>query len=307
MGLTHADLIGEMSEEERQSRKEWLDRCSSNDIWAKKYLKNIGILMTSHQGNRAFLKACVESHKKLGYWICLAYDNFIEPNWQEIDYNRFMPAKDVMDNIDTFIVPHSQNWGGVLYPFFWLLKLGVNAMQDFEYLYCVNGDCIIEKPEGFQQLFSLLGDADIMTCGPDRDDPPAANTVFIARTFALKKIVQHFQDHFIPFENYERYTQEIGNTEGRLGRAIKDLKLKQIRIEPPDEDMFRIPGKGTWWKLLGFRHLHAELNYSYRYKGIPPPSKYLDERFTSENDLKYIKLYEETQDINILKDWWAKE
>lgn len=34
MGLTRADLIGEMSDEERASRQYWIDRTSSNDQWA---------------------------------------------------------------------------------------------------------------------------------------------------------------------------------------------------------------------------------------------------------------------------------
>ena len=306
MGLTRADLTDpKVSDKDKAEIKVVLDRYMENDIWIKRALSSTAVLLTSHPNNRAYLKMSVETHKKLGLWLCLAYDNYINPTEPSIDYNQIMPAKDVMDNIDTFIMPHHQTWGGVLFPYFWLLKFGVNALQDFEFIYCTNGDFIIDRPEGFPELFKLLGDADIMTSGPDYDN--AANTAgFIAKSSALRAIVKHIQDHFVPFEVYEKYTQDIGNAEGRFGRAIKDLNLKQVKVEPPNDDMFKVPGKGTWFDLLGFRHLHAEMNFSYRNRGIPPPSKYLDERFTATNDLKYIKLYEETKDIKVLEDWWAK-
>ena len=179
-------------------------------------------------------------------------------------------------------------------------------MQRFEYIYCANGDFVLEKPEGFPQLFELMGDADIMTSGPDRDEPPAANTAgFIVKSSALMAITKHIFDHLVPWENYEKYTQSIGNMEGRFGKAIQDLGLKQKRVSPPLEDMFRQPGNGTWAELLGFRHIHAELNHAYRNRGIPPPLKYMDERFAAPHDLKYIKLYEETGDPKVLEEWYA--
>ena len=316
--MTRADLIGEMSDDERRSRQEWIDRTSSNDQWANKIFKKVGILLTSHQSNRPYLKACIDSHVKLGYWITVAYDNYVNPKWDTVDHNQFMPSKDVMDNIDMFLIPHHQVWGGCLYPWFWLMKFGVDAMQNFEYIYCANGDFVIEKPEGFPELFAMLGDADIMTSGPDYTDPVAANTAgFIAKTSALKAIIQHFQDHFIPFEVYEKYTQDIGNAEGRFGTAIRDLGLKKVDVIPPigpdgePDDMFRHnpstrKQNGTWYDLLGFRHIHSELNYCYREKGLPPPLKYLDERFTASNDIQAIKEYEETNDITVLDKWRGK-
>ena len=308
MGLTREDLIDpKHSEKDKAEIKVALDNYMANDAWVSKIFKKIGILITSHPGNRAYLKASIETHKKLGLWICLAYDNYLHPDQQDIDYNKIMPAKDVMDNVDTFIMPHYQTWGGVLYPWFWLMKFGVETLQGFEYIYCTNGDFILEKPENFDKLFNLLGDADIMTSGPDRDDPPTANTAgFIAKAPALKAIIKHMQDHFVPFEIYEKYTQEFVNAEGRFGQAIKKLNLKQIRVDPPKEDMLKFyPGQGTWYDLLGFRHIHAEHNYAYRNKGIPPEPKWLDPRFMGD-EYRVIKEYWEAQDKKILKQWWAK-
>jgi hypothetical protein len=307
MGLTRADLEGEMTDEERQSRKLWIDRTQANDKWAKKALKPIGVLLTSHQANRPFLKASVESFSKLGYWITLAYDSYVDPEWEEIDHNRFMPPKDVLDKVDLFLMPHYQTWGGPLYPYFWLLKWGAQAMDHFDYILCANGDFVIEKPEGFKKLFEMLDVYDIMTSGPDRDDPPSANTAgFIVKTEALIEIVDHLEHHLIPWDNYEKHTQRVGNMEGRFGWAIKELGLRQKKVDPPLEDMFRTPGHGAWFEHIGFRHIHAELNYAYRNRKTPPPLAYLDERYVGDHDLKHLKKWEETHDPKVLESWWEK-
>ncbi len=309
MGLTRADLVGEMSEEERASRQAWIDRTAANDTWATRALKPVGVLLTSHQANRPFLKASVESHAKLGYWLTVAYDSYVDPLWPTLDHNAFLPPKDVMDQIDLFLMGHYQTWGGPLYPYFWLLKWGAASMQDFDILYCANGDFVLEKPDGFPALLALLGDADILTSGPDRDDPPGANTAgFLVKTDALRKIIHHLQAHLVPWAHYEAHTQRVGNMEGRLGWAIKDLGLTQVRVTPPKEDMFREPGYGTWYDLIGFRHIHAELNAAYRSAAYrPPPLKYLDPRYTGATDWTALTEWERTGDPTVLEAWRAKD
>jgi hypothetical protein len=118
--------------------------------------------------------------------------------------------------------------------------------------------------------------------------------------------MRHFEKYFLPFENYEKYTQEFGNTEARFHRAIQDLKIKEIVVEPPYNEQQHIKGYGTWYNVVGFRHIHAEMNWAYRNKGIPPELKNLDERYLGEHDIKFLRLYEQTKDISVLKDWYAK-
>ena len=311
MGLTREDLKdSKWTEKDKREIAVVLDRYQSNDTWASKASKDVGILLTSHSGNRAYLKACVESHKKLGYWITLAYDNCFNPEVKDMNYNSVLPAKDVMDSVDTFLVPHHQNWGGVLYPYFWLLKFGANLMRDFKYIYCANGDMVLEKPEGFSELLKRFEGYDIWSTGPDimEEKKQLFNTTgFICKTEALIAIMKHFEQHLLPFENYEKYTQEFGNTEGRFGRAIKELglKCKQSNPKPTTEQLFHNDGIGEWQELLGFRHIHAEHNYAYRYKGIPPEPKYFDTRYIG-GEIEIIKEYWETKDMSILKNWWAK-
>ena len=253
------------------------------DKWAVKALKPLGILLTSHPGNRPFLKASVESHNKLGYWLAVVYDNYWNPIHKGASYDGLMPKREVFDEIDTFLISRYQTWGGVLYPYFWCLKFGLQTMGSFEYVYCANGDCILEKPENFDQLLDMMGDADIFGFGWEQNNKrPLFNTTgFIARTTAINAMMKHFQDHLIPLDNYEKYAQEMGNTEARFARAIKDLDLKCVK---PKENPFNTqvwkPGVGTWYKTVGFRHIHGEYNYQMRYgKKENIPWNYIDETY----------------------------
>ena len=322
MGVTREDFIRsgrylELSDEEWEAelatRKLVVGCYMANDSWAVKIKKNVGILLTASSYGRPYLKASLETHQKLGYWVAVAYDNFIDPKAEgEIDWKYWMPPKDCMDLMDTFLMPHHQCWGGVSYPYIWQLRLASGVMSNFEYVFCNNGDCIIEKPEGFPKLLEEMGDADIMSAGPTL--PREIGTAsFLVRGKVFQAIAKHMNDHMVPFEEYEKSTQDFGNTEGRLAVAVRDLGLKVKIVETgacphhPQCEQFHVPGKGFWYDTVGFRHIHGELNYAYRYKNVPPPSKYLDERFCGSEDWKAAKVYDETQDKKSIEYWWAKD
>lgn len=281
-----------------------------NDKWAMKAFKNVGVLLTSHPGNRPFLKASLESHKKLGFWTTVVYDNYFDPKHHHITFNKVMPTRDVTDMIDMFLMPHHQTWGGVLYPYFWCLYFGVHAMGAFDYIFCSNGDCVLEKPEGFPKIMEMLGDADIMGCGyEDNSGRELFNTTsFIAKTEAIQKIMVHFRDHLIGIDTYEKYAERLGNTEGRFAIAIKELglKLKKVSVNPVNTQIEK-PG-GTWYDILGFRHIHAEWNSAYRKKRIPPEPKYLDDRYmTAKIQLcrQYYEEEDEKKKKELLEKWWG--
>ncbi len=263
------------------------------------YLKEIGILLTSHPGNRAYLKASVESHAKTKLWITLAYDNYFDPDRKELTWNQLMPDKEVVDNVNSFIMGPYQKWGGVLYPYFWLLELGLNSMNGFKYIYSANGDCIIEKPEGVFELLEILKkeDADFIAAGWwNRGDSRYVfnSTGFIGKAESIMKMMKHFRENFIPLKSYERTCQDFGNCEGRMGRAIKDLGMKVVKVENPENEQMHIKGIGTWYKIAGFRHLHAEEGMAWKMRNsVPkvycPELKYIDERYMNQQELEFMK------------------
>ena len=285
----------------RQVIKGYMD----NDEWASKALKNVGVLLTSHPSSRPFLKASVETHKKLGFWLTVVFDNYFDPTNQVQNFDQLMPRREVFDQIDTFVIPHHQTWGGVLYPYFWLLKFGMHTMGGFEYVFCSNGDCILEKPEGFPQIMEMLGDADIMGAGWETNGGRELfnTTSFIAKTEAAQAMMKHFQDHLIPIDNYEKYAERLGNTESRFAVAIKELglKVKKVPKNPLSTQVHKTGG--TWYDILGFRHIHGEWNYAHRYKDIPPPAKYIDETYWKKKR-ELVEKYYETKDKKFLQQWY---
>lgn len=320
MGVTREDFIRsgrylEMSDadwEVELATRQYVVGCyMDNDLWATKIHKKVGVLLTGSYYSKPFMKASVETHKKLGYWLVQSYDNFIDPKVSgSIDWNYWMPPKDVMDNIDTFLLPHHQCWGGVSYPFIWQLRLASGIFHSFDYVLVNNGDMVLEKPENFQQLIDKMGDADLMSSGPSL--PREIGTAgIIMKSSAFMAIAKHMLDHMVPFEEYEKSTQEFGNTEGRLSVAVKELGLKQVICKPgscpihPVCEQLHTPG-GEWYDIIGMRHIHGELNYAYRYKGTPPPSKYLDQRFCGGEDWKAAIAYE-NGDMEFVKNWHAKD
>jgi len=263
---------------------------------AFKWLKELGILLTSHPGNRAFLKASVESHRKTKLWITLAYDNYFDPDNKTVSWDHVMPSREVIDQVNTFVLSPYQKWGGVLYPYFWLLRLGLATMKDFPYIYCANGDCIVEKPNGIFIMLNRLKseNADLISSGWwDNERPVFNSTGFIGKTEAIQALMKHFQGHFIPLKAYEASCLEFGNCEGRMGRAIKDLGLKVIELENPKNEQLHDPLQGEWCKALGFRHIHAEHNIWWREKNkrIPPELKCYDEKYISAYELNEVKKY----------------
>lgn len=314
MGVTREDLKRsgrylDMPDEEwaaeLEGRQNLLNRLMANDAWAPRIRGKVGVLLTAHQGGMPFIRRSVETWAKLGFWLTLAYDNFIDPVEPSVDYNRFMPPKSVMDKVDTFVMSHHQTWGGPSYPYCWLLRLGGAVMSHFEYVVVANGDSLIEKPEGFPALLELMGDSDFMSAGPVLERE-IGTLAFIIKGKHLPALAAHLVDHMVPFEEYEKSTGEFGNTEGRMAVAVRELGLKQTIVPGmPISDQFHIP-QGTWHELIGIRHIHGEFNHAYRYGKFPPPLRLLDEDMLNSHDLDHLRLWEETGDIKYLEQWWCK-
>lgn len=314
MGVTRQDLIRSgrylnMTDEEwaveLAGRQALLDRLMANDAWAPRIRGKVGIVLTAHQGGLPFLRRSVESWARLGFWLTLAYDNFIDPEQQTIDYNRFMPPAHIMRHVDSLVLPHYQTWGGPSYPYCWLLRLAGGMMSHFDHVVVANGDALIDKPEGFPALMELMGDADFMSAGPVHERE-IGTLAFIIKGKHLPALAAHLLDHMVPFEEYEKSTQEFGNTEGRMAVAVRELGLVQ-KIVPgmPISDQFHIP-QGTWHELLGIRHIHGEFNHAYRYGKIPPPLRMMDEEMMNSHDLDNLRQWEATGDKKWLENWWCK-
>jgi hypothetical protein len=119
MAFTRSSLNNpNLTKEQRKTIEETVARNMACDLWAKKILYRVGVLLTSHPNNRAFLKSSIESHKKMDFWTTVIYDNYWNPERLDLSFDSLMPDRETFDLADNFIISKQQNWGGVIYPYF---------------------------------------------------------------------------------------------------------------------------------------------------------------------------------------------
>ena len=106
---------------------------------------------------------------------------------------------------------------------------------------------------------------------------------------------------------------KIGNMENRFGLSIKRLGLKEVVVpELPGEDQFChfydedgiCTERGTWGKILGYRHLAGEHKWRRQERVVPVEWKYYDPQFTRDFDKRIFEAYDSTGDIKVIEEWW---
>lgn len=267
-----------------------------------KLQKNIGIIVPSHYYHVKWLKACLESCQKTGYYTLLAYDN---PYYGKgLKHDTRLPTVETIMLADSVIMKH-KTWGsGVGIPHAWNMLYGIKFLHSlgFEYIFNINGDCILEKPENFSKLTELLGGNDFIACEHIPEKKYCGTMSWLCKTEIALEIWESYINKL--------YTFNVGNAEARMGRHLSEGNYKVVEVENPEDAHFKPPGvKGTWRKLLGFRHLHAEHKVRRDLKLSPIDKKYLETGinncFTNGHEQKTLLKYYETKDIKYLKAWWS--
>ena len=145
-------------------------------------------------------------------------------------------------------------------------------------------------------MIEKLGDADIISCQSD----PGRYMGTMAYLGKMDPIVRMWD------MNLSRmYQYNFGNAEARMGKFAKELGLNVVPVENPEEPHHKPPGvKGTFRKLLGLRHLHAEHKVRRWDKLEPIEKKYCEIEYLNTHERKTLLQYWETGDKTFLKAWW---
>ena len=269
-----------------------------------RFYTGMNVIVTGTSSQKMFMLPCLKSVRPLG-WILMTYDNPVNDH-----LNRF-PGTRCFSLLDQFFMKHNTSVvPGPTYPQFWNYKHGIDILKGSpsEYIFTIGADIILEKPEGILELIELLGDNDLISCSTGRHKIPYCGTKsFLVRKPAFIKIVKYLEEEtYYPF-------QDIGNMEHRFGLAVRDLKIKEkIVPEQPDEDQFahsydedgNCVGRGTWGKVLGFRHLGGEHKIRRVKKLNPIEEKYFDKNFLRHQERDTIAQYWKTGDKKFIEAWW---
>jgi len=271
----------------------------------KKLQKKIGIIVPAHVNNVKFIKACLDCCQKTGYFTVLAYDNPFHT--EKLLVERRMPSTEALMLADMTIMKQKTWASGVGIPHVWNVFYSIKLLQSlgFDYVFNINGDCILEKPENFPQMIEMLGDADIISSEhyPERK--------YLGSMCWLAKI-----DPAVDFwENYLQriYHFNIGNCEARFGKFYMENNLKIAPVENSWEPQMKPSPEreqtGTFYKTFGLRHLHAELKVRRTLKMEPVEEKYFDKGpkniFMSRQEQDTLMKYWETKDKKYLEAWWG--
>ena len=280
------------------------------------YNSDTAIIVTSYCGQLGWLKATLESYRRSGHYVILSYDNNIYTwnNIEDPDYIlkhfprplHYFLAHSVVFKHKTYDADKRTGWyWDVMYA-----RSIVNSFSNFKYVYVTNGDCIVEKPDGFAQVKELLGDGDLIS---GQSEP--GKTIHTAN---LLMSISGFNKIMTYMESRMRYPIMASQSpEALLRDAVDELSLKEVFApkQPKDKDgctdyYCKENSDSTWKELLGFRNLYHEFEYRENNSLEPLDKKYLDpfkDYFYFREDWREtVCMYYKTGDRRYLGMFWDR-
>lgn len=280
------------------------------------YKSDTAIIVTSYQGHLGWLKATLASYRKSGHYVILSYDNpfYI---WNNLDDEEFM-LKNLPRPIHyllahSVIVKHKTYDADKRTGWYWDVQYArhiINGFKNFKYVYITNGDCIVEKPEGFSELKAILGNGDLMS-GQSEPGRTIHTADMLMTVDAMNKIMNYMESRM-------RFPIMASQSpEGLLRDAVDELGLREVFApeQPRDSegnvDYYCKEGKSsTWRKVLGFKNLYHEFEYRENNGLEPLPAHYMDsfrDYFYFRGDWREtVCMYYKTGDRRYLGQFWDR-
>jgi len=265
----------------------------------EKLRQSCAIIVPTHKYHNVWLRACLESLQPLNLWTLVAYDQPFYQDNQKVE--QTLPSNKTFRLADQWLIKPKTWTGGVGVPHSWNMYLGVKMIKSlgFKYIFNINGDCILEKPEGFNSLFLdfFNSETDAVSCEYTKGKYFGTMSWFSTIEFAEDVWVENFQRMF---------QYNIGNAEARIATFVnkKGYIVMQTEDNPKDHH-FKMEKEATWVKRLGFRHLHAEHKVRRWYNKEPVEERYFEKQFMHKFDKQHLGAYWSTGDKKHLKKWWG--
>jgi len=263
----------------------------------QKLEKDTCIIVPTHYYHAPWLRACLEACQKTGLFVVLAYDNPIYAPNQDLNI-RFPNAKTLL--LADYISVKHKTWGsGVGIPHSFNMWYGLKMVKalGFDYVFNINGDCVMEKPEGLGKLKEMLGMADIISCEyhPGRY---IGTMAWLAKTDVAVKLWD------MNMENL--YRNNLGNAEARMGIFANRLNLDVVPVKNPSDHHFKDwTHDNTFRKVLGIRHLHAEHKVRRWNKKEPIEEHFCEKQYLNLHEKNSLEKYWKTGDRKYLEKWWS--
>ena len=273
------------------------------------------IIVTSHAGHLVFLKYALSNYRKTGKYVICSFDSHKKMNIPQ----------------DIWNIPHSWTFKHVTHGaekrngWLWDVVYAsgvVKLFDNFKYVFVTNGDCVLDKPKGVDDIVNIL-DKDHFIASSSNGTIHTASMLWKRDAWLdfISYIRKHLENN-IP----ESYSPEV---------LLKDWfhdQISKFRNNPKNPAYTRkIPGKqaiypaghkyagsidhyssyhqdSTWKEVLGFRNLGGEHKWSCLEHLPPVPKRYMDLRnngeFLSQHEKSTLYHYYMTGDRRWLYMYW---
>jgi len=311
-------------EEREQYLKEgkFLKNWVLNDIPFK---SDTAIIVTSWMGHLKWLKYTLNSYKRTGKFVILAFDTHLKPD-NVLDLTQHFPPPDLLVIPNMIVCKHS-TWdsdkrNGWLWSIVYAASI-ISSFDNFKYVFTINSDCCLDKPEGIDELIKMLGDNDYIPQSVEYDGEykdqvkliHTCSNLYKIETF--KKFIEYFK------ENLKNNTPDSYSPESLMVEAQNKFRFKMKEVISPKFPDFikdfvgQIDHYGsynedsTWKSIVGFRNLCAE-NDTAGIERLPPLSKkYFDLRndgsFMSGYERETLYKYYQTDDYRYIWMLWDQD
>lgn len=278
------------------------------------FRSDTAIIVTSYQGQLGWLKATLASYRKSGHYVILSYDNpfYIWSNIDDPEYNlhhmprgiHYLLAHSVVVKHKTYDADKRTGWFWDV----WYAQGIIRNMPNIKYVYVTNGDCLVEKPEGFQELKQILGNGDFMA-----GQSTPKGTIHTADMILKVDAFHNIMDYMTSRMKYNVMASQ--SPEALLRDAVDTLNLKETFAKQPIDardgsvDYYCTQNSDSTWKqVLGFRNLYHEFEFCENH-GLEPKFKdfmdpYKDWMYFRDGWRRTICKYYETGDRRYLMQFW---
>lgn len=272
------------------------------------------IIVTSWMGQLKWLKAVLAQYRQVpGAFVILAYDNpFYAWAKKDMTMLRCMPNPEHYCLANAVVHKHITYDSDKRNGWFWdviYAKGIINSFPNLKHVYVTNGDCIIEKPEGFKDVIELLGDADLISGQHTPNGVIHTATMLFKREAFFKVFDYMYELMRVPVVGSRSPEGMVIEAVAKLGIKVKVAPKQPLDPKDGTVDCYACHGQeSTWRELLGFRNLFAEQETSWNIGREPLPAKYIDGFgdwiYFGGEERETICKYWETGDRRYLMQWW---
>ena len=306
--------IGNSTEIREHGEPNWYDLCFNTESFP--FQTDTAIIVTSWAGQLRWLKKTLQSYRLTGKYVVLAYDNpfyAFESSNRSTDYFlKNMPRAEHFLMAHSVVFKHKTIDNNKRTGWFWNAYYAKNLISGFpniKYVYITNGDCILEKPEGMDDLIKLLGDADFMA-GQSEEGRTIHSADMIFKVEAFNKLLNYMGErHKVGV--WGSVSVETLINDALMKRIVTVKHAPKQPIDPKDGSVdyyCKYGGESTFREVIGFRNLYAEQEHREN-NALEPLSKeyfddFMDWMYMPDNLKDNICKYYETGDRRYLYVFW---